>query len=57
MLENKIAILAQKMPAPIARTALGRVLVLLVLPFLGVVAAFGIAPDTATDTLVRQHIV
>jgi murein DD-endopeptidase MepM/ murein hydrolase activator NlpD len=30
---------------------------LLILPFLGIVAAFGIAPDTTTDTVVRQHIV
>jgi len=57
MRESEIAILAQKLLAPTTRTGLGRIIVLLVLPFLGIVAAFGIAPDTATDTLVRQQIV
>src|SRR5262249_33868743 len=30
---------------------------LLVLPFLSIVAAFGIAPDTVTDTVPRQQVV
>jgi murein DD-endopeptidase MepM/ murein hydrolase activator NlpD len=57
MRESEIAILAQKLLAPTARTGLGRIVMLLVLPFLGIVAAFGIAPDTATDSLMRRQIV
>lgn len=57
MRESTVSILAQKVLSPMTRTGTGRMLGLLVLPFLGIVAAFGIAPDTATDTVVRQHIV
>jgi len=57
MRESTSAILAQKGWTLIARSGTRRTVAVLVLPFLGVVAAFGIAPDTVTDTVARQQIV
>ena len=54
------AILAQKAARLIGRSGWHRWLLALVLPFIGVVAAFGIAPNTAPDqiskTLVTQEL-
>jgi murein DD-endopeptidase MepM/ murein hydrolase activator NlpD len=57
MRESTSAILAQKLLATLARTGPRRIVAFLILPFLGVVAAFGIAPDTATDTIARKEVV
>src|SRR6185436_17736052 len=57
MQESTSAILAQKLLATLARTGPRRIVAFLILPFLGVVAAFGIAPDTATDTIARKEVV
>src|SRR5688572_14683770 len=57
MRESTSAILAQKGWGLMAHTATRRIVALLVLPFLGIVAAFGIAPDTVIDTVARKHIV
>ena len=57
MRESTSAILAQKLLTPLARTGPRRVIAFLALLFLGVVAAFGIAPDTATDSIARKEIV
>ena len=54
--ENGV-ILAQKLARLLIGSRLFRVGVMLVLPFLGVVAAFGIAPDTATETVTRRPVV
>ncbi|HXF67727.1 MAG TPA: peptidoglycan DD-metalloendopeptidase family protein [Burkholderiales bacterium] len=48
--------IAQKRGAAPGKTALWRLPVLLLLPFLGVVAAFGIAPDTVTDAVTRTPV-
>ena len=54
---NKYKILAQK-PATEPRTLWHRwPLVVAVLPFFGVVAAFGIAPDTVPEPVELQHVV
>jgi murein DD-endopeptidase MepM/ murein hydrolase activator NlpD len=50
-------ILAQKLLRLTAGSRLVRAGVALVLPFLGVVAAFGIAPDTVTDPVARRQVV
>ena len=50
-------ILAQKLLRLIAGSRLVRAGVALVLPFIGVVAAFGIAPDTVTDPVARRQVV
>ena len=57
MRESTSAILAQKGWRLIGHAGARRLVALLVLPFLGIVAAFGIAPDTATDTVVRREVV
>jgi murein DD-endopeptidase MepM/ murein hydrolase activator NlpD len=57
MRESTSAILAQKLLAPLARTAPRRIVAFLALLFLGVAAAFGIAPDTATDSIARKQVV
>jgi murein DD-endopeptidase MepM/ murein hydrolase activator NlpD len=54
---DRTRILAQKLARLIAGSRLVRVGVALVLPFLGVVAAFGIAPDTVTEPVARRHVV
>ena len=50
-------ILAQKLARLIAGSRLVRAAVALVLPFVGMVAAFGIAPDTMTDPVPRRQVV
>lgn len=50
-------ILAQKLARLIGTPRLRRALTALVLPFVGVVAAFGIAPDTITDTVPKTRVV
>src|SRR6185295_4091846 len=57
MRESTSAILAQKLLKPFARAGSRRIIAFLVLPFLGVVAAFGIAPDTTTDTIARKQVI
>ncbi len=57
MLAARCAILAQKLSGWCHSAALRRMLLALVLPFVGVMAAFGIAPDTITDTVTRKSIV
>lgn len=57
MLSAPFAILAQKLSDGLRSSAARRVLLALVLPFVGVMAAFGIAPDTMTDTVVRENVV
>ena len=54
--ENGV-ILAQKLARLLVGSRLFRVGIMLVLPFLGVVAAFGIAPDTSTDNVARQPVI
>src|SRR5688572_3294611 len=56
MRESTSSILAQK-GRLIAYAATRRVVALLVLPFVGIVAAFGIAPDTATDAVPRTQVI
>lgn len=53
--ENGV-ILTQKLARLIPGSGFWRPVLALVLPFLGVVAAFGIAPDTATDTVDRKEV-
>jgi murein DD-endopeptidase MepM/ murein hydrolase activator NlpD len=50
-------ILAQKLARLIGDSRLFRLAVALVLPFIGVVAAFGIAPDTVTEPVARRQVV
>ena len=54
--ENGV-ILAQKPARPLPGSRLFRIAAILVLPFIGVVAAFGIAPDTVTEPVVRTQVV
>ena len=49
-------ILAQKLARLIESVWLRRFVAILVLPFLGVVAAFGIAPDTIIDPVARAQV-
>jgi murein DD-endopeptidase MepM/ murein hydrolase activator NlpD len=56
MRERTSAILSQKLLTPLARTGPRRIVAFLALLFLGVVAAFGIAPDTATETIARRQV-
>lgn len=53
----RIAILAQKLSGWLYSSVWRRVLLGLVLTFAGVMAAFGIAPDTVTDTIPRHSVV
>ena len=57
MREGMISILTQKLAPLMAHARVRRVVALLLLPFLGIVAAFGIAPDTVTDTAPRTQVV
>lgn len=57
MFSARCAILAQKLSGWLHRSTPKRVLLALVLPFAGVMAAFGIAPDTLTDNVTRQPVV
>ena len=54
---KEAAIVAEKHARTLSPHGLRWLLVLSALPLLGVVGAFGIAPDTATDTLDRQRVV
>ena len=53
----RFAILAQKLSALLHGSAWRRILLALLLPFFGIMAAFGIAPDTITDTVERSNVV
>ena len=54
--ENGV-ILAQKLAGLMAGSRLVRVAAVVVLPFIGVVAAFGIAPDTITEPVAKTQVV
>ena len=54
--ENRV-ILAQKLRRLLAGSRLVRLLAVIVFPFIGVVAAFGIAPDTITDPVATSRVV
>jgi len=57
MLLKKDEILAQKPSPQVRRTRLHWPLAFAALPFFGVVAAFGIAPDTVPEPIELQHVV
>jgi len=57
MQQGSGVILAQKVARLIAGSRLFRAGVAVVLPFIGVVAAFGIAPDTVTEPVPRRQVV
>ena len=57
MQESANGILAQKILVSVAKTAPRRIFAFLILSLLGVVAAFGIAPNTATDLVARRQVV
>lgn len=57
MRQEGSAILSQNPPALAQRKRLRRFLLVGVLPFLGAFAAFGIAPETATDRVVVSKVV
>jgi murein DD-endopeptidase MepM/ murein hydrolase activator NlpD len=57
MQQDEGSILAQKPAGLIARTRLWRVALAITLPLAGMVAAFGIAPGTDADSIVRTHVV
>jgi murein DD-endopeptidase MepM/ murein hydrolase activator NlpD len=57
MLLNKEEILAQKHRPQVRKTRLHWPLVFAALPFFGVVAAFGIAPDTVPEPIELQHVI
>src|SRR5690606_8782971 len=53
----RFAILSQKLSNRLQGKTPRRIVLALVLPFVGVMAAFGIAPDTMTDTVERNTVV
>jgi murein DD-endopeptidase MepM/ murein hydrolase activator NlpD len=57
MQQAESAILAQNIIKLIHNQKLRRVLLAAILPFAGVMAAFGIAPDTVTDNVLVQQVV
>lgn len=57
MQQEQHLILAQKLGGLISGSRLSHVVAVLLLPFIGVVAAFGIAPDTVTEPVVRKQVV
>jgi hypothetical protein len=57
MLLKKDEILAQKRRPKVREPRLHWPLVVAALPFFGVVAAFGIAPDTVPEPIELQHVV
>jgi murein DD-endopeptidase MepM/ murein hydrolase activator NlpD len=57
MQQEDAVILAQKAGRLLAGSRFLRVAAALVLPFVGVVAAFGIAPDTVTEPVSRQQVI
>jgi murein DD-endopeptidase MepM/ murein hydrolase activator NlpD len=57
MQQQNGVILAQKLSRLIAGHQIWRLVAIIVLPFIGVVAAFGIAPDTVTEPVARTEVV
>lgn len=57
MQQAKSMILAQNLMKLVANSKLGRLIVAAILPFIGVVAAFGIAPNTSTDQPVLSRVI
>ncbi len=57
MLSARFAILAQNLSHRLRGSTPRRVVLALVLPFVGMMAAFGIAPDTVTDNVQRIPVV
>jgi murein DD-endopeptidase MepM/ murein hydrolase activator NlpD len=57
MQQTRIAILAQNLVHPVRNSRLARWLLIATLPFVGVVAAFGIAPDTVPEKLAVSRVV
>ena len=57
MLQARLGILAQNLWHRLQGRWPRRILLGLVLPFVGMMAAFGIAPDTITDRVVRSSVV
>ncbi|HET9404545.1 MAG TPA: M23 family peptidase, partial [Burkholderiales bacterium] len=57
MQQDNGLILTQKPSGLLSGSRFWRLALVLVLPFIGVVAAFGIAPDTATETVARTEVV
>lgn len=57
MQQVRVAILAQNLLRPVRRSRLLRLLVLAMLPFIGVVAAFGIAPDTVAEKVIVSKVI
>jgi murein DD-endopeptidase MepM/ murein hydrolase activator NlpD len=57
MQQQKVPILAQKLSGLMTGTKVWRVAAIVMLPFIGVVAAFGIAPDTVTEPVSRSRVV
>jgi murein DD-endopeptidase MepM/ murein hydrolase activator NlpD len=57
MQQEQHLILAQKLGRLISGARLPHIAAVLLLPFIGVVAAFGIAPDTVTEPVVRKQVV
>lgn len=57
MQQAAFAILTQKLLRPLRNSRLARLLLIAVLPFVSVVAAFGIAPNTVTDKIVVAKVV
>src|ERR1700704_2593746 len=57
MLLKKEEILAQKHRPQVRKTRLHWPPVVAALPFFGVVAAFGIAPDTVPEPIELQHVI
>jgi murein DD-endopeptidase MepM/ murein hydrolase activator NlpD len=57
MQQGDRVILAQKLGSLVAGSRLARAVAMIVLPFIGVVAAFGIAPDTITEPVPTSRVV
>lgn len=57
MPQARVPIVAQNLNRLLGSAALRRVTLALVLAFAGVVTAFGIAPDTVTDNVIRSAVV
>jgi murein DD-endopeptidase MepM/ murein hydrolase activator NlpD len=57
MRQGDKGILAQKLAQPLAGTRLWRLALAVALPLVGMVAAFGIAPGTDAEPVIRTHVV
>ncbi len=57
MREENGVILAQKLDPFVSGAAFWRLVAVILLPFVGMVAAFGIAPDTVTEPVARTQVV